>query len=125
MVTYDEFQAALMVVNEYKTQLEDHYKQAGKNIEQAEKEINSVSKFVNVTPETDIVDIVGISVRLLNVLKAAQDELGIISSTPYSFAIRDLSNVSMKKFLTIRYSGKKSLDELKELCFYAGVTMIP
>ena len=44
-ITYEQFQEALKIVNEYKTQLEEHYKIA-------KKEIEGISKFANVTKET-------------------------------------------------------------------------
>jgi hypothetical protein len=68
-ITYEQFQDALKIVNEYKTQLEEHYKIA-------KKEIEGISKFANVTKETKLYD-TDLSVRCLNILRANDDKLGI------------------------------------------------
>ena len=115
-ITYEQFQEALNIVNEYKTQLEEHYKIA-------KKEIAGISKFANVTKETLIFD-TDISIRLLNILRSNGDKLNINwidSKSP----IKELEGLSMSKFLQCRIAGKKGLQELKELCFYAGVKLLP
>ena len=68
-ITYEQFQEALKIVNEYKTQLEEHYKIA-------KKEIEGISKFANVTKETKLYDI-DISTRCRNILGSNNDKLGI------------------------------------------------
>jgi len=115
-ITYEQFQGALKVVNEYKTQLEEHYKAAKKQIE-------DIPKFANVTKETLIID-TNISVRLLNILRSNGDKLNIEWLNTNS-TIKELEGLSMTKFLQCRIAGKKSLQELKELCFYAGIKLLP
>jgi len=114
-ITYEQFQDALKIVNEYKTQLEEHY-----NI--AKKEIEGISKFANVTKETKLYD-TNLSVRCLNILRANDDKLGINAN--WEMKLVELSKLSMSKFLQCRIAGKKTLQELKELCFYADVKLLP
>jgi hypothetical protein len=114
-ITYEQFQEALKIVNEYKTQLEEHYKIA-------KKEIGGISKFANVTKETKIYD-TALSVRCLNILRANDDKLGINGN--WEMKVEELSKLSMSKFLQCRIAGKKTLQELKELCFYADVKLLP
>lgn len=114
-ITYEQFQEALKIVNEYKTQLEEHYKIA-------KKETEGISKFANVTKETKLYD-TGLSVRCLNILKANGDKLGI--NTNWDMKLEELSKLSISKFLQCRIAGKKTLQELKELCFYANVKLLP
>tara|TARA_R110002167_G_C12199986_1_gene606618 strand:- start:14 stop:427 length:414 start_codon:yes stop_codon:yes gene_type:complete len=115
-ITYEQFQEALKIVNEYKTQLEEHYKIA-------KKEIEGISKFANVTKETLIFD-TDISIRLLNILRCNGDKLNI-EWLDRNSNIKELEGLSMSKFLQCRIAGKKGLQELKELCFYAGVKLLP
>lgn len=114
-ITYEQFQDALKIVNEYKTQLEEHYKIA-------KKEIEGISKFANVTKETKLYD-TELSVRCLNILRANDDKLGI--NVNWGMKLSELSKLSMSKFLQCRIAGKKTLQELKELCFYADVKLLP
>lgn len=114
-ITYEQFQDALKIVNEYKTQLEEHYKIA-------KREIEGISKFANVTKETKLYD-TDLSVRCLNILKANADKLGI--NVNWEMNLSELSKLSMSKFLQCRIAGKKTLQELKELCFYADVKLLP
>jgi DNA-directed RNA polymerase alpha subunit len=114
-ITYEQFQEALKIVNEYKTQLEEHYKIA-------KKEIEGISKFANVTKETKLYD-TDLSVRCLNILRANDDKLGIDAN--WEMNVKELSKLSMSKFLQCRVAGKKTLQELKELCFYADVKLLP
>lgn len=111
-ITYSQFQDALKVVNEYKKQLEEHYKSV-------KEEADSISKFAKCNPDTFLYDTY-CSVRLLNILRANYEELDIKGDR-----LKDLNGLSMKKFLQCRIAGKKTLEELKELCFYAGVKLLP
>lgn len=115
MITYDEFQKALNIVNEYKAQLEAHFKEVSRYV-------NSVGKFANVNAEMKLYD-TDCSVRLLNIIKANEDKFGIDFN--WEMKVSELSKISIGKFLQCRCAGKSSLQELKELCFYAGVSLQP
>lgn len=112
-ITYAQFQDALKIVNDYKTQLEEHFKNV-------KKEIGGISKFAKYNSETLLYD-TDSSVRLLNILKANHDRLGI--TVNWETKLKDLNGVSKSKFLQCRRAGKKTLEELKELCFYSGVEL--
>lgn len=114
-ISYEQFQDALKIVNEYKTQLEAYYKTT-------KREIESISKFAHVTKETKLYD-THISVRCFNILKANEDKLGI--NINWRTNLSEFSKLSMSKFLQCRNAGKKTLQELKELCFYADVKLLP
>lgn len=114
-ITYEQFQEALNIVNEYKTQLEEHYKIA-------KREIEGISKLANVTKETKLYDTEA-SVRLLNILRENDEKLGI--NCNWDMKLEELSKVSMSKFLQCHMAGKKTFQELKELCFYANVKLLP
>lgn len=116
MITYNEFQKALKIVNEYKTQLETHFKEV-------EIEVSKISKFANINKEMNILD-TDLSVRLINILKANDEKLGYVFNWE-GIKIKELENLSMSKFLECRCAGKGALQELKELCFYAGVSLQP
>ncbi|MEX0595864.1 MAG: hypothetical protein WD512_05120 [Candidatus Paceibacterota bacterium] len=112
-ITYEQFQEALKIVNEYKTQLEEHFKVV-------KKEVEGVSKFAKYDSET-LLSETDCSVRLFNILRANEDKLGI--NINQEFKLKDLNNLSIRKFLQCRIAGKKGLQELKELCFYAGAEL--
>ena len=113
MITHDEFQKALKIVNEYKKQLETHFTEVT-------KQVSSVGKFANVNAEMLFYD-VDCSVRLLNILKTNDKYLGIDCSR--EMKISELCKISIGKFLQCRNAGKGVLQELKELCFYAEVSL--
>jgi hypothetical protein len=114
MITHDEFQKALKIVNEYKAQLETHFKEVS-------KEVNSIGEFANVNAETKLFD-TDCSVRLLNIIRANGKHLGLGIDSFY-ITIGELSKISIMKFLQCRGAGKGALQELKKLCFYAGVSL--
>ena len=111
--THEQYKDALKIVNDYKSQIEEHYNTV-------KKELESNSKFANVTKKTKIVD-THISVRLYNILRSNEDRLGI--NFDREKKVSNLSNLSMSKFLQCRYAGKGTLQELKELCFFADVKL--
>ncbi len=115
MITYKEFQEALKIVNEYKTQLEADVKEVA-------KEVNSIGKFANVNAEMAFSKI-DCSVRLYNIVKAYFYQFDIAFNTETK--ISELSEISICKFLECRNAGKVTLLELSELCFYAGVSLKP
>ena len=113
MITYNKFQKALKIVNEYKKHLESHFVEVS-------KEVNAIGPFASVNPETKLYQ-TECSQRLLSVLFQNKEKLGIDFNMETK--ISELSKISMGKFLQCRCAGKKTLQELKELCFYAGVSL--
>tara|TARA_B110000093_G_C12795677_1_gene336627 strand:+ start:289 stop:666 length:378 start_codon:yes stop_codon:yes gene_type:complete len=109
--TFKEFQEALKIVNNYKNQTEKHYKEVKKQY----KEIN---KYAGVTKETKIMDIDHIEVRTLNCLKAGK-------YLDWETKVKDFENIKISELKRLRNFGSKSLQEIREICFYAGVTLLP
>ena len=109
--TYKEFQEALKIVNNYKNQIENHYKEV-------EKQYKEINRFAGVTKETKILDIENIEVRTLNCLKAGE-------YLDWETKIKDFENVKISELKKIRGFGKKSISEIKEICFFAGVSLLP
>ena len=114
-ILYEQFQESLKIVNEYKKQLEEHYKIV-------KKEIKGISRFANVTKETILYN-TELSLRCINILRANEDELEI--DVNWEMKLEELSKLSMRKFLQCRNAGAATLQELKELCFYADVKLLP
>lgn len=121
VITYAQFQEALIIVNEYKTQLEDH-------LEFVKKETNNVSRLLNYrlhnyNHNTLLID--AASFRLINILRSNDDKLDL--NFKYNdlskVKLKELRGISMSKFLQCRCAGKMALQELKDLCYYAGVEM--
>jgi hypothetical protein len=79
------------------------------------------SKFAKAIREASLFD-ADLSIRCLNVFHANKDKLGIDLSLN---KVKDLSKLSIREFLSCRNAGKKTAEELKELCFYAGVELMP
>ncbi len=114
-ITYKEFQEALKIVKKYKIQLQKDY-------DIAKNEMKNISKFLNVTKETKIYNS-GLSQRCLNILKGNEDKLGIEINRESK--VSELLNLSITKFSECRIAGKMSVDELKELCFFTDIKLLP
>ena len=111
MTTYREFQKALKIVNDYKNQIDKHHKEV-------EKQYKEINRFAGITRETIIMDIRHIEVRTLNCLVSA----GYLN---WETKVKDFENIRISELLIIRNFGNKSLKDIKEICFYAGVKLLP
>jgi DNA-directed RNA polymerase alpha subunit len=116
-ITYEQFLEVLKIVKGYKNQIVELANKAN-GVTQEVREISSY--FYRCNPETSINEI-GFSVRLYNILKSNQEKHGI--KIDHSTKAKDLEALSMSKFLGCRNAGKKTLDELKEFAFYAGIKL--
>ena len=114
-ISYLEYKEALGVVNEYKKNLKNHY-------DVITSEVEGISKFSHATKETKLRE-VNLSVRCLNILNANAHRLGI--DFIWGMKLEELSKLSMSEFMQCRMAGTKTLQELKELCFYANVKLLP
>lgn len=112
-ITTEQVANALQILKDYEKQIKEELKIY-------KKELDSLPKFIKVTKETSVFDL-DCSVRLKNILKSQSDVLGI----NYDFCVGDLSNVSESKFKGVSGVGSKYIDELKEICLYANVTLKP
>lgn len=120
-ISYEQFQEALRTVQDYKKQVEELHKEA-------EAALKSIHKFAHVTKETSLYDS-GCSVRLQNVLigelMTGNNARWWTYDERRTTKLGELSRVSVSKFLKARLSGKKTMAELKELCFYADIELQP
>lgn len=105
-VTYDEYRKALEVVKKYRDQCVDVIKESELSIDKNSEQLN-----------IRLLD-TELSVRALNSLIFGYG-LGFDSK------VIDLSNVSRSTLLRVRNFGKKSLDEIEELCYFSGIKMRP
>ena len=114
MITKEQFLEALEIVNNYRIQLEKHY-----------KEVNDVSKFFYTKP-TDLIIDVGLSVRLLNILYPLYcSSRGFSREDFHKVKVSDLGHTSISELNNLKNFGKNTLLEIKELCYYAGVNLKP
>lgn len=111
-ITYSQYQDALKIINEYKRQLEEKLKLV-------KIEIEGISKPINYSKDALLYDVC--SSRLLNTLHANDDKLGITFNS--EIKLKDLNGLSINKFSRCRVVGKKTIQELRELCFYSGVEL--
>lgn len=112
MVTHKQFEEAIKVVEEYKNQLFNEYK----NVSDVIDKLNPVS--IN-KRDTKIID-TDLGVRTINLLRKASSSYGFVFS---NMTINDLSVIPLSKFKKTTGFGRKSMLELKSLCHYAGVTL--
>jgi len=77
------------------------------------------SKFKGVTKDTNIFFDSGISVRCLNIIKGNYDKLNIDGDSKVS----DLANFGIIDFYKIPGAGRKTCNEIRELCFFADVKL--
>lgn len=119
MVSYEEYCQAVQVIKEYKLQLET-------DLDKLNTEVNDLGKFTNVTSETKMSE-VNCSVRLWNLMGSYFYEEFGVGSLNFSPEIRvsELSKISLSKFSKRRNAGKGTIQELQELCFYAGISLQP
>lgn len=115
MISYKQFLIALKTVNEYRAQ-----EQARMN--RINAAIDSSWKHANVNYNKKIYDS-NLSVRLLNILKQADDELGI--KITHQTPISELSKISFSKFSKLRNCGLKTRKELQDFCSVYGITLLP
>ena len=112
--TYEEFRQALDIVLQYQ-------KQPNVLINRKEKwDINEISNFSQVQ-KTDKLKHSGLSVRAFNGLSNfLWDKIDIPIC---NVLIMHLEGISIKELSETRCLGKKSIEEIKELCHITGVNL--
>ena len=109
--TYQQFQEALLIVESYKKKVDEEYKQF-------QEKLDSVSKFIGVTKSTFLVDLIpDLDVRTTNCLRysAFFDPIETVG---------DLGGVKLSDLKRTRNLGKKSIELILEICFYAGIELM-
>jgi hypothetical protein len=115
MISYNEFRAALKTVHLYKKQADNLYK---KTVE----DYGLGVIHTDITIDTKVF-VTNISVRLLNILAGNKEKLGIELNNDTT--ISELQKISALKFSRCRGAGSKCLQELRDLCTYAGISIQP
>lgn len=115
-ITHEQYKVALQIVYKYQTQLELELKRT-------KEETSRISKFSELTKDSYL-DYGDISTRLLNILKANIDHF-CDHGDMREIKIRDLEGLSENLFMKFKNSGDKTLRELKELCYYTGINLLP
>ena len=123
-VTKKQFQAALKTIQAYKAQINDHYNKAWKQKEHFSIMYKEVSTFSSVTKETRMFDVVGFHSRSCHNVTSFLANKHEIS--PMEVTVGMLEGVSLSHLQNrLSFFGNKSTKEVKELCFYAGVNLLP
>ena len=112
MIKREDYLKALEIVKEYRKQCNNDLNE----IQQVFNEVELRNKL--------LVD-VGLSVRLLNILHANHERLGIENLNWGNTKVIDLGNVSEIELRKCRNMGKRSLDEIKDLCQKARIILLP
>lgn len=115
-ITHEQYKIALQIVYKYQTQIEVELKTT-------KEETSRISKFSKLTKDSYL-EYGDISTRLLHILWQNMDCYSI-DGDKRGIKIRDLENLSENLFMKFKNSGDKTLQELKELCYYTGINLLP
>src|SRR5690606_28966717 len=110
-VTYQECLEALEIVKKFKKQISDLHTDV-------EDKVGAISKFINVDKETKLYRL-PLSNRTINILKK-MNQIDFLEGT-----IEELANISLKELSRTKDAGRKTIDEIKELCLFANLDMKP
>lgn len=132
MITSEEFHQALNIVQQYIVQNDfdtKSIKKANQYLIHEETNFNienSLGKYAGINPDSLLSEI-DMSTRLSGILFYSNRNYGLFFQKRdwHTIKIKDLANISMSEFLQQRHAGIKMAGELKEICFWAGVTLNP
>lgn len=118
-ISKQEYKDAVRVMLEYKQQIES-------DLKDVDNDILKVSPFAFATPDDELIK-TNLRVRELNILNSVFHRKNNEAYNPYSckmtHTVGDLANITEYDILVTRNSGRKTLEIIRELCSYAGVTM--
>jgi hypothetical protein len=118
IISYEEYCEAVQVIKQYKLQLET-------GLDKVTAEVGEIEKFANGNSERTFFEN-PFSLRLYNgIQRYFEIELNIQLSWNGVFAMSELSKISLSKFAKCRHVGKKTIEELKMVCYDAGITLKP
>ncbi len=106
MITREEFLKALDTVNNYKLQVSKEFQEMKISLD--EKDFSHLV----LSPKTKIIDS-GLSVLAINILKNIEIEY-----------LGELSQFKRKDLLRLRCMGKKTLTEIENCLFQAGIVLV-
>lgn len=107
-VTKEEYIDALHTISIYRMQLESELKQ-----------IKQISPFLLIDKDTTLENS-NCSPNLKSSLNRLEN-----NRMYYGSPISDISKISFNEFKNTRLVGKKTIQELEELCFYTGIKLLP
>ena len=106
MITREDFLKALDIVNDYKSQVSKEFQEMKISLD--EKDFSHLV----LTPKTKIIDS-GLSLLAINILKAINLEY-----------LGELEQFKRKDILQLRGMGKKTLIEIENCLFQAGIFLV-
>jgi DNA-directed RNA polymerase subunit alpha len=105
-VTYEEFVAAMIVINQYKSQVEFDHERI--------KNFDKIKGFsFNMQTKDTLISEADLSVRALNCLMSSHLKIEKIG---------DLGDYTINELAKSKNFGKKTLVELRDLCYLCGFT---
>lgn len=122
MISHKEYYEALKIAKAYKNQIVKEVAETVKDENSLLSRVDGKERFKGVVPEQNIYD-THISIRLLQTIRIFLWDDSMTGKQ--DFFIKDLSKISLMKFSQMRNVGKKTIQELKDLCECAGVTLQP
>lgn len=117
-ITRFEYLKALDVIHRYKLQLEEDY-----------AALMEESHMIGIYPDTLLSEVEGLTRRLKVAVYWALDHADLLpNDVRYddcikTVKIKDLENISLTQIKKFRNTGNSTINELKTLCFYAGVQL--
>lgn len=115
-ITHQEYKDALLIVNLYRFQVEEHLKEVKEETKNIELENNNNIKYLHQT---------NCSASLHNRIV---DYINSYTNSNYrrsdSISIDYLKKIDTRKFIQIRCVGKKTLEELKLICLSLNIELI-
>jgi len=115
-ISHQEFLVAKEIILNYLLQLNKKY-------DEAQNTLNKLGD-VGRTSKDSLLKNAPMSATLYNRLRYNCDWLKM-GENWHQITVNDLSKVSETDFLKVRNVGKKTLAELKELCFWVGISLKP
>ena len=124
-ITTEEYNKALKTIQAY-------YLQIALEVKSVSSDINTLPKFIGITKEDMLINS-GISIRAFNAIKSNYfDNLHTYDNISYKsykdldkLKVSCLEGMSRKELAYLRNFGKKSLDEVIELCLHTGIVLKP
>lgn len=121
MITKNEYEKALFIVEQYLLQFQNE-----RLDEETTLWYKHYSKFLGISKEDDIFKYA--STKLMNSLIYNRDNLKLnikntMSALNYYLPIEELSKLSLSEFKKSKNVGPKTVWELKAICYYAQVRL--
>jgi hypothetical protein len=114
-ITHQEYKDALLIVNLYRFQVEEHLKEVKEETKNIGLENNNIKHLHQTNCSVFLYN------RIVDYINSYTNSNYILPSD--SISIDYLKDFNTKKFLKIRCVGKKTLEELKLLCLSLNIEL--